>query len=161
MMSSCGIYNSMLASPIPSQDREERSSYTFEVMADNYLSDVTQIGRVMATITIGDINDETPIFSQKIYSVSIPEDKSTGSVILTVSATDNDLENVKHCVSKGNIHACTDSCLFLQTPNSELIFSLDRVMNVPFFINSTTGVLSLQNQLDYEQDTFYDVRILH
>lgn len=77
------------------QDREERDSYTFGVVADNYLSTVLQIGTAMVTITVGDVNDETPVFGQGSYSALVSERTPTNTLVLTVTATDNDLQNVR------------------------------------------------------------------
>ena len=41
-------------------------------------------------IYVADINDNDPVFSESSYTVSIPEDTSTGRVVITVNATDSD-----------------------------------------------------------------------
>lgn len=50
-------------------------------------------------------------------------------------------------------------CLDFQNSNSFLIFSLTQQSNNPFYIHADTGELIVQNELDYEFSTSYDVSV--
>lgn len=76
------------------QDREVRDSYSFGVIADNYLSSVIQTGTAQVTINILDINDEAPVFGQRLYTATVLERTPTNSVVLVVTASDDDTQNV-------------------------------------------------------------------
>lgn len=41
-------------------------------------------------VTLINVNDQSPVFSSKLYEARIPEHSPSGTVILTVSATDGD-----------------------------------------------------------------------
>ena len=64
--------------------------YIFQVIAtDNGLPQLD--ATATATINIGDINDNAPIFTKKIFQAVIPE-THTGR-IMTISATDPDIDD--------------------------------------------------------------------
>ncbi len=46
---------------------------------------------------------------------------------------------------------------FVQTPNSALVYSLARQTNNPFAVDPNSGDVILQNSLDFETTTSYDV----
>ncbi|XP_072573022.1 neural-cadherin isoform X2 [Paramormyrops kingsleyae] len=47
-------------------------------------------GTGTATIMVSDVNDHTPIFTQKVYTASVTENLDINSAVLVVSATDGD-----------------------------------------------------------------------
>ncbi|XP_066304433.1 cadherin-87A-like [Branchiostoma lanceolatum] len=72
------------------------------------------------SIQIVDINDNSPVFQEDFYKVSIPEDTSVGDAILNVSASDADSRengNVFYNVTGGggmfSIHS-TSGCIILE-----------------------------------------------
>lgn len=78
-------------------------------------------------VTVIDINDHRPIFSQKIYTVEISENVDKGTEILRLMATDED-EDKKVFYS---LHAA-------RSPVSHTIFMID----------SVTGAIFLNEKLD-------------
>jgi len=59
-------------------DRETRSQYRLVVVA----SDSTHSSSTQLVITLLDVNDEAPEFSQDLYSFTIPETASVGKCYL-------------------------------------------------------------------------------
>ena len=53
-------------------------------------------GTASVTITVGDVNDETPSFSSPLYTTALDERTPVNTIVLTVSAEDNDLANVSY-----------------------------------------------------------------
>ena len=47
-------------------------------------------GEVEVQVRVTDMNDERPYFEQRVYTASVPENADKGSVIMTVTAEDND-----------------------------------------------------------------------
>uniref|UniRef100_A0A670YTW0 FAT atypical cadherin 4 n=1 Tax=Pseudonaja textilis TaxID=8673 RepID=A0A670YTW0_PSETE len=70
-------------------DRETVSNYTLTIIATDkgqpFLSSSTDIVAIIL-----DINDNNPLFAQKLYKVEIAENTLTGTDIVQVFATDND-----------------------------------------------------------------------
>ncbi|XP_056092251.1 protocadherin Fat 1 [Rhinichthys klamathensis goyatoka] len=91
--------------------------------------------RDTATVTIHllDINDNSPVFSQKIYSAVVSEDTRLGSTVLTVLANDIDghLNNRIHYSIEDNNQTC------------------------PFIMDAVSGELQLVHQLDREKVASY------
>ena len=69
-------------------DRERVSEYQLTVDARDGGSEACTM-EVFVTIT--DINDNEPVFSQPYYTVSIPENAEINTLITRVSAVDRDL----------------------------------------------------------------------
>ncbi|XP_048032620.1 protocadherin Fat 1 isoform X2 [Megalobrama amblycephala] len=93
-----------------------------------------------ATVTIHliDINDNSPVFSQKIYSAVVSEDTRLGSTVLTVLANDIDghLNNQIHYSIENNSQSC------------------------PFLMDAVSGELRLAHQLDREKVASYMLTVL-
>lgn len=72
-----------------SLDREFISYYDLEIIcADQGSPSLTSTSSV--SVTVKDINDNAPAFSESAYMVEVPEDTSPGSVVLQVVASDRD-----------------------------------------------------------------------
>ena len=70
-------------------DREMTSGYTFDVIAFDG-GHPPQSGSVVVTVSVRDINDNVPHFTEDEYQVSIPENSKLGSTVFFLSATDLD-----------------------------------------------------------------------
>ena len=77
-------------------------------------------------VTIEDINDNRPIFTQNNFSVNILESLSAGSEVINVIATDQDTGD-----------------------NAIVLYSLTEQSNI-FTINAISGAISTLQQLDFE-----------
>jgi len=89
---------------------------------------------VQVTVTVLDVNDESPRFTQSQYNVTLSEDTPVSSqAVLTVHAVDNDsglAGQVKYSITAGD---GTDK----------------------FHVDADTGALSVISSLDYESKTSY------
>ena len=84
-------------------DRETKETYSFDVIAtDGGATPLT--GRTTVTITILDVNDNPPEFTQPSYSTTVAEDSSTGAIVKTVLATDKDKGESSKSFSEAPYH---------------------------------------------------------
>lgn len=74
----------------------------YEVKAQHVLTIVAQDGGVPTrsssqtlTVTVLDVNDETPVFKQLLYKASVKENQSPGAFVTRVEAEDMDSGNLK------------------------------------------------------------------
>jgi hypothetical protein len=64
---------------------------------NNLVKDVQRQAVHRIVVTIIDVNEHVPVFSQNgIYSTSVDENSASGTAIITVSATDGDQQPVRH-----------------------------------------------------------------
>ncbi|KAM6907301.1 protocadherin-16 [Xenentodon cancila] len=90
---------------------------------------------VAAVISIGDVNDNPPVFSRAEYTVSLSEGAVSGTEIIRLTATDPD-----------------------STPNAEVQYSISSGDEVDLFsIDQWTGALRLQQALDREHQSTHTV----
>ncbi|EDO33359.1 predicted protein, partial [Nematostella vectensis] len=121
-----------------SLDYEDVTEYTLVIQAtdcgDPPLNS-SQPG--MLHVSVVNINDNSPVFSQKMYSASIDENTTVGHVILRVTASD------------------LDSSL-----NGKVLFSiLEGNSDGKFVVDQNTGVVTTNKSLDYEDVTEYTLVI--
>ncbi|KAJ8302066.1 hypothetical protein KUTeg_021053 [Tegillarca granosa] len=86
-----------------SLDRETTASYTLTISAYSSNQTANKITGTM-TITLNDLNDVTPTFSQDVYNVTLAEDSAL-SVAIATSATDTDLGTngqISYSIISGN-----------------------------------------------------------
>ncbi|XP_038564182.1 protocadherin-16 [Micropterus salmoides] len=92
---------------------------------------------VAAVITIGDVNDNPPVFSRAEYTVSMSEGAAAGTEIIRLTATDPD-----------------------STPNAEVQYTISSGDEVNLFtMDQWTGALRLQRTLDREHQSTHIVII--
>uniref|UniRef100_A0A4W6FUB5 Protocadherin-16 n=1 Tax=Lates calcarifer TaxID=8187 RepID=A0A4W6FUB5_LATCA len=92
---------------------------------------------VAAVITIGDVNDNPPVFSRAEYTVSLSEGATAGTEIIRLTATDPD-----------------------STPNAEVQYTISSGDEVNLFtMDQWTGALRLQRALDREHQSTHVVII--
>ena len=92
-------------------------------------------------ITVGDLNEYQPRFTQRLYHTRIPENFNFSSSlpILQILATDDD---------------CSDQIIHYSIINNE--FPANRF---PFIIDKSTGFIRIKQQLDYEIISIYRFRV--
>ncbi|KAI7796538.1 putative protocadherin-15 [Triplophysa rosa] len=72
-------------------DREERDHYDLLVEARDGAKDPRRAALTLS-VTVLDVDDNSPVFSQPAYHVTLPENSPAGLIILNVSAVDPDLD---------------------------------------------------------------------
>ncbi|XP_037637635.1 protocadherin-15-like isoform X7 [Sebastes umbrosus] len=106
-------------------DRELRSQYDLVVEASDGAVDPRRT-TLTISIQVMDIDDNSPVFSQQTYVVSVPENSPVGTLVLKLSAVDSDLfSNVTYRI---------------KTESARQLFSL----------NPVTGELAVLQTLDFE-----------
>ncbi|XP_056011143.1 protocadherin Fat 1-like isoform X5 [Ostrea edulis] len=116
-------------------DREKRDHYNLTVMATDGIHQTA----VKIYVTVLDINDNTPEFTEAVYKKDISESVSMGTSVLTISATDKDLH----------------SRLFYKLSGAANAISLQL-----FEIDSETGVISVKQALDREVMTKHVLTVM-
>ncbi|XP_018422199.1 PREDICTED: protocadherin gamma-B2-like [Nanorana parkeri] len=98
-----------------------------------------QTGTALIKIAITDFNDNTPIFTQELYKISIKENIPLNSTVLKVRATDED-EGV----------------------NAQITYSFSTLANnilQMFTINYKNGDITTKGHLDYEMKKHYEISV--
>ncbi|XP_026129266.1 protocadherin gamma-A11-like [Carassius auratus] len=120
-------------------DRETQSSFTLLLEAFDGGNPVLS-GTVQIHITVLDINDNAPVFMQKVYKTTISENAPKGTILTVVSASDAD-----------------------EGSNSVVTYYISDAVekNVAeiFLINEKSGELILNGQVDYEKVSHYEINI--
>ncbi|XP_048076859.2 protocadherin beta-8-like [Ursus arctos] len=119
-------------------DREQESELRLTLTAQDGGSP-PRSGIAQIYIEVVDINDNAPEFEQPLYRVQVPEDSPVGFLIVTVSATDEDI-GVNGEISYSLFQASEEICK-------------------TFEILSETGEIRLKKQLDFERIPFYEINI--
>ncbi|XP_072001771.1 protocadherin gamma-C5-like isoform X8 [Engystomops pustulosus] len=114
-------------------DREETPQYTIELTASD-LGSPPLYSKTSVTLSVSDINDNAPLFTQSTYNAFIKENSDPGTLLCTVSATDLD-EGV----------------------NSDLVYSIvesqidGSSVSSYVYIHANDGNIYAQRSFDYEQ----------
>uniref|UniRef100_H3D3A2 Cadherin EGF LAG seven-pass G-type receptor 3 n=1 Tax=Tetraodon nigroviridis TaxID=99883 RepID=H3D3A2_TETNG len=120
----------LLSLALPLDYKQERRYVLTVTASDRTLHDTCQVH-----INITDANTHRPVFQSAHYSVSVNEDSPPGSLVVMISATDDDVGE-----------------------NARITYLLED--NIPQFrIDSATGAITLQAELDYEDQMTYTLAI--
>ncbi|XP_009473715.1 PREDICTED: cadherin EGF LAG seven-pass G-type receptor 2-like [Nipponia nippon] len=83
-------------------DREAVDFYSFEVEAQDQ-GNPPMASSASVSVTVLDVNDNSPEFTQREYGARLNEDAAVGTSVLTVSAVDRDANSViTYQISSGN-----------------------------------------------------------
>lgn len=96
-------------------------------------------GTVAILITVLDANDNAPVFSQELYTASLPENTPVGTAVATVNAVDADIG-----------------------ANGEVTYEFIRISDKArkaFSLNEKTGEIRVIGPIDYEEESKYEIRI--
>ncbi|XP_036846202.1 protocadherin beta-16 isoform X11 [Oncorhynchus mykiss] len=119
-------------------DREQQQEVTLLLTAVDG-GTPQRSGTVVIHVTVLDANDNKPVFSQTVYKVGLPENSPTGTVVVAVSASDED-----------------------EGANGEVSYEFNRISDKAaklFSIDKNTGEIKVQGPIDYEENTEYEVRV--
>ncbi|KAK5863270.1 hypothetical protein PBY51_000313 [Eleginops maclovinus] len=120
----------LLSLALPLDYKQERRYVLTVTASDRTLHDTCQVH-----INITDANTHRPVFQSAHYSVSVNEDRPLGSTVVVISATDDDVGE-----------------------NARITYFLED--NIPQFrIDTGTGAITLQAELDYEDQMTYTLAI--
>jgi hypothetical protein len=128
-------------------DRETVDVYNLTILAtDKGL--VPRTSTVPAIITVTDINDNPPVFTQNEYTIPIPESTLPGTAILTVITTDDDQPGINTGVTYAIDQS--DSCSPLPSP----------IPSFCFFSVNNSGTIELIRQLDFETNSQHNFTVI-
>lgn len=133
-----GNLSALISSALPRFDREAKAKYLFEVVAtDHGMPPLSR--RVNVTVTIADVNDNTPNFTQPVFACAVAEHQ-VGASCPAVMATDADE---------------------LGSDNARIAYSLEDNRDGLFHINATSGILSVtSDKLDREATPTVSLRVV-
>ncbi|ETE56039.1 Protocadherin alpha-1, partial [Ophiophagus hannah] len=121
-------------------DREENPVHHLVLTATDG-GEPNLTGTVQLVINVLDVNDNPPVFNQSVYRVKLLENTASGSLVITLNATDLD-EGINREIS----YFFHDSVTLHVTK----LFS----------VNSDTGEIRVSGKLDYEESKFYELPIV-
>ncbi|KAM3862002.1 protocadherin-8 [Diretmus argenteus] len=120
-------------------DRETQASYAVELVATDG-GDPRRSGSTKITIKVTDFNDNSPVFDQNSFSVSLPEDAVVGTVILDLNAVDAD-----------------------EGLNGDVTYGFGKQVSVEtrelFHVNNKSGRLTLRSPVDFEEKKTYELDV--
>ncbi|XP_067851866.1 protocadherin-10-like [Heptranchias perlo] len=120
-------------------DRERQSSLQLVLTAIDG-GNPHRSGTARIIINVLDSNDNAPAFDHKIYRVSLAENSPRGTLVVTVHAADPD-----------------------EGPNAEVSYSFSnrasQKVRELFSLNATTGEITVQGILDYEEANSYAIDV--
>ncbi|XP_027029224.2 protocadherin gamma-C3-like [Tachysurus fulvidraco] len=99
-------------------------------------------GTLTIKVNILDVNDNAPVFTKSLYKVSVAEDTTVGTTIISVQAKDLD-----------------------EGLNGEIMYSFmshtsQNIMN-RFEIDSESGNVKIKSEIDYEENNAFEIRSSH
>ena len=127
-------------------DREDRSSYTFTILARD-LGTPSRNDTAEALVIVLDENDNDPIFTLPVYSVDVPENIPVNQPIVQVIANDDDIgENSRITYAIVGSAMCTTT----NPPPSQCFFN----------INPGNGLITIRQLLDFETTQQHNFTVL-
>ncbi|XP_015226620.1 PREDICTED: neural-cadherin-like [Cyprinodon variegatus] len=126
-------------------DREARSSYLLEVQSEDGQESARpgknkqpNTDTAYVRVFISDVNDNKPVFAQRLYEVGVDENADVGLAVVTVSATDEDEganAKLRYQITSGNKGGAFD-------------------------IEPEVGTIFISQLLDYEKQKRYKLLVL-
>ncbi|XP_041054608.1 protocadherin Fat 4 [Carcharodon carcharias] len=120
---------------IRSLDFEMDSIYSLLIYAQDG-GWISKTGSINVVIQVEDVNDNPPAFSGNVFFATVAENSPCGTTVFKVNATDND----------SGIHA-------------EINYAIEDGHTEVFFIDSQTGIITVQEILNFELHHLYEVTV--
>lgn len=118
-------------------DRETSPRYDLLIEARDQAKMGPQLSStVELVVVLQDVNDNPPKFVPNVYKIKVPEDLPTGSLLVWVESVDLDL-------GSGSI----------------VTYNLKNTEGGIFHLDSSTGALTLERELDFERRPFYNLTV--
>ncbi|XP_047441801.1 protocadherin beta-15-like [Mugil cephalus] len=116
-------------------DREQKAEHCLVLTALDG-GNPPKSGSLNLTITVLDANDNRPVFSRDVYTVSLDENAPIGTLVVQINATDTD-----------------------EGPNSEVEYSFGKTqkkkVHDTFELDSVTGEIRVKGKVDFEETELY------
>ena len=126
----------LLTVAAPGLDYDTQTVFVFNAVAMDGGSPSLN-STVQVTVSLTDINDNSPVFEPAQYSITVPENTTAGSILITVTASDDD-----------------------DTSNALLSYSIvSGNAQGHFVINALRGSVELLGQLDRETTASYELAL--
>ena len=119
---------------LSSLDFETQYSYIIQIEAAVPGQSMLQPVSAIIEVSVSDVNDNAPIFSPSFYAAVIEEFTPSGTSVLTLSASDRDFG-----------------------VNKNIMYRIENGVNVPFLVDSVSGVVTSNEVLDTPRDYRFDV----
>ncbi|XP_025029329.1 protocadherin gamma-B3-like, partial [Python bivittatus] len=119
-------------------DRESESAISLTLTALDG-GNPPKTGTAKILIKVIDANDNPPIFSQKVYKISLEENASKGSTLIQVKATDRD-----------------------EGSNGQINYSFSNIADnahQKFNLHPQDGLITIQEELDFEETEKYTIAV--
>ena len=118
-------------------DHEKQTQHEFRIRAHD-LAPVETQSTLSVTIEVQDVNDNAPVFTKSVYTVSVPELEKPNTQFDSVHATDADSTN-----------------------NGRIIYLLNNGAHMDKFgIFSDSGALYTKVELDHETESRYELEVV-
>ncbi|KAF3703816.1 Cadherin-20 F-cadherin MN-cadherin Precursor [Channa argus] len=147
-------------------DRETRENYTVVIQAKDMGGQLGGLaGTTTVNITLSDVNDNPPMFDQRLYQMSVPESVPVGSVVGRIWAKDRDIgvnAEMKYSIIDGDGRDTFD----ISTDPTNLfgIITVKKPLNFENKLSYTLKVEGANTHLDpafRHRGPFKDVTIVH
>lgn len=118
-------------------DRESAPRYDLQIVArDGAQRGLRLFSVVDLVVILQDVNDNPPRFLPPVYKIKVPEDLPTGTLLLWVESVDLDL-----------------------TSGGLVTYNLKNTEGGSFLLDSSTGALTLERELDFERRRSYNLTV--
>ncbi|XP_063045476.1 protocadherin beta-15 [Engraulis encrasicolus] len=107
-------------------DRETHAAFNITITAVDSGSPPLYSSKVIP-ITVSDVNDNAPVFSQELYTVTIPENKPQGTPVIRVAAQDKDFGSnakIHYSLQLKDADPATAALLSINAETGEIFTSL-------------------------------------
>ncbi|XP_039630288.1 protocadherin alpha-7-like isoform X18 [Polypterus senegalus] len=120
-------------------DRELKAKYNLLLTAFDG-GNPPRSANMNITVQVGDVNDNAPVFTEEIYSVTLEENVPVGTLVVQVKASDLD-----------------------EGKNGEIFYSFEKsVQNIAdelFTLDAYTGEIRVKGVIDFEEKEFYEIEV--